>query len=68
MILVKSKKLTYLFALLSFSGKPNSVKAVAIYPFIIIKDKNLATERFINHELIHFEQQKETLFFVLQTK
>lgn len=65
MILIESKKLTYFLGILSFSGKSSSIKAAAIYPFIIVKDRKFATNRFINYELIHFEQQKETLFIGL---
>ncbi|MCS6821014.1 MAG: hypothetical protein NZ551_04010 [Microscillaceae bacterium] len=36
--------------------------AVALFPFILIKEKNFATNRYlINHELIHFRQQIELL-------
>ncbi|MGD1843555.1 MAG: hypothetical protein ACFB0B_22085 [Thermonemataceae bacterium] len=35
---------------------------MALYPFILVKRKSLCTNAtFINHELIHFQQQKELL-------
>lgn len=52
--------------IIPFSG----YKAMAIYPFIFIRNehKEHITEETINHELIHFEQQKELAiipFFVI---
>lgn len=37
---------------------------MAIFPFILLKDKNLKLdERLINHEKIHLRQQMELLVF-----
>ncbi|MFA9290684.1 MAG: hypothetical protein ACEQSF_05650 [Solirubrobacteraceae bacterium] len=41
-----------------------SVNAMAIYPFIFLKNSNqIDNKELINHEIIHFQQQKELLFF-----
>ncbi len=49
----------------------NFARAMAIFPFIFLRDKALKGESMlINHEKIHFAQQKELLilpFFVLYT-
>ena len=54
-IFIKSKFLTKLFSIVI------SVYAITIYPFIISSEE--LDEYTMNHELIHFEQQKE-LFVV----
>jgi hypothetical protein len=38
---------------------PKGFNAITIYPFIICRDKKTATEKLINHEKIHIQQQKE---------
>ena len=38
---------------------PKGFNAITIYPFIICRDKKIATEELINHEKIHIQQQKE---------
>lgn len=40
----------------------HNAKAVAIFPFIIVRDMKYATPVYLNHEKIHFAQQIETLF------
>ena len=46
---------------------PEDVIAMALFPFILCNKKYIITETIINHEKIHFEQQKELLliFFYL---
>jgi|GEM_PF-72725 hypothetical protein len=38
---------------------PKGFNAITIYPFIICRDKKIATKELINHEKIHIQQQKE---------
>ena len=41
---------------------------MAIWPFIILKNKNLKQDAvLINHEKIHLQQQKEMLWFLFFT-
>ena len=47
---------------------PKSTTAIALYPFVIFKDRvKLADKKIINHERIHLKQQLELLlvFFYL---
>lgn len=46
---------------------PKGFNAIAIFPFIFIRKDVKITDRLINHEKIHFAQQKELLiaFFYL---
>lgn len=46
------------------TGK-NSARAFAFFPFIVVTPENANTPWVINHELIHFRQQLETLFIGL---
>lgn len=54
-IIITSKLLTKLFSIVI------SVYAITLFPFIILSEE--VDEYTMNHELIHFEQQKE-LFIV----
>ena len=54
-ILIKSRFLTSLLSIVI------AINAICLFPFIIVRDD--LTETQLNHELIHFEQQKE-LFIV----
>lgn len=59
-LLIKSKLLTRLLSVVI------TVQAICLFPFIIMSDD--LDEFQMNHELIHFEQQKELLvigFYVL---
>ncbi len=40
----------------------DNAKAGAFFPFIFVRDAEFTPERLINHELIHFRQEIETLF------
>lgn len=40
---------------------PKGFAAIALYPFIFIRDKSLITPTRINHEKIHLRQQLELL-------
>lgn len=40
---------------------PKGFSAIALYPFIFIRDKSLITPTRINHEKIHLRQQAELL-------
>jgi hypothetical protein len=46
------------------TGNSNA-RALAIFPFIIATPEDAETKWIINHELIHFRQQIETLFIGL---
>lgn len=42
---------------------PKNIAGITIFPFIILEDKTLKSDKtFINHELIHIYQQAELLF------
>lgn len=60
-MIIKSKILINVFSL-------NFARAMALYPFILIKHEELRNDKFIiNHEKIHLRQQVEMLiiFFYL---
>lgn len=59
-ILVVAPKVVYLAAY--FTGEPESAKAAAFFPFIVVRDKSVIEPWLINHELIHFRQEVELLF------
>ena len=40
---------------------PKGYNAIAIFPFIFVRNGVKITDRLINHEKIHFAQQKELL-------
>ena len=47
---------------------PKGYNAIAIFPFIFVRNGVKITDRLINHEKIHFAQQKELLivfFYIL---
>ena len=47
---------------------PKGYNAIAIFPFIFVRKDVKITDRLINHEKIHFAQQKELLiipFYIL---
>jgi|TARA_R110000744_G_scaffold32112_2_gene75188 hypothetical protein len=50
-IIIRSKTITSLLSIVI------SVSAIALFPFIVIRDELTPVQ--MNHELIHFEQQKE---------
>ena len=58
---IQADKLLYWYSKLT--GTKGNAKAAAFYPFLIITSKMHPKMRpyFINHELIHFAQQKEML-------
>jgi len=59
-ILVVSPLLVYV---IGFScGAPSRARAVAVFPFIIVRSHKELQPWLINHELIHFRQGIETLF------
>jgi len=42
-----------------------NVDAISIYPFLILRDQRLKQDKvLINHEIIHFKQQIETLIII----
>ncbi len=42
-----------------------SFSALSIYPFVILKNKDLKTDKILlNHEYIHLQQQKELLWLI----
>ena len=49
-----------LFGAISGVGKKG--KGAALYPFIFVRNMSFINPVLINHELIHFKQQVETLF------
>lgn len=59
-ILVISPKLTWFCGL--SAGTPKLARAAALFPFIIFRSEEEQLPWVINHELIHFRQQIETLF------
>ena len=60
-IIITSSKIVYIFGILS--GTPSLARAVAIFPFIIIRSEKDMEPWLINHERIHLKQQIE-MFFV----
>ncbi len=40
-------------------------KGMACWPFVLVRNSECSTELIINHERIHLQQQKETLFIGL---
>ena len=59
-ISVVSPKITWLCGL--SSGSPKLARAAAFYPFIFFRAEEDKIPWIINHELIHFKQQIETIF------
>lgn len=61
-IKIKANKLLYWYS--KITGTRGDAKAGAFYPFLLVTDKisKKMEPYFINHELIHFAQQKEMLF------
>ena len=49
------------------SGIPEHARAAAFFPFIFVRSEDVVEPWLINHELIHFKQQLETLFIGLLT-
>ena len=43
------------------SGVGNTAKGAAFFPFMMVRSKEYMQPWLINHELIHFRQQIETL-------
>lgn len=62
-ILVISSNIVWLFGLMN--GVASKAKGAAFYPFIFLSKDSYDEEWIINHELIHFAQQKELLFIGL---
>lgn len=60
-IILISPKIVYICGILS--GTPSLARAVAIFPFIIIRSEKDMEPWLINHERIHLKQQIE-MFFV----
>ena len=62
-LVIESK---FIISILGFfsSGKRgySDAKAAALFPFLIVKEKQYLTPLFIQHEKIHFRQQVETLY------
>lgn len=58
-MVIYSPKIVYLCAL--YAGQPSLAKAVVIYPFIILRDKNDISDWLLRHEHIHLRQQSELL-------
>ncbi len=60
---IKATKFLYWYS--KFTGTHGGAKMAAFYPFIFTTSEIHPNMRpyFINHELIHFAQQLETLFF-----
>jgi len=58
-MVIYSPKIVYLCAL--YAGQPSLAKAVVIYPFIIVRDKNDISDWLLRHEQIHLRQQSELL-------
>lgn len=44
------------------TGEKQKARAAAIFPFIFVRSQDVIEPWLINHELIHFRQQLETLF------
>ena len=59
-ILIISPNFIWLFGLLN--GVAKNAKGGAMYPFIFLAKDEYYEDWIINHELIHFAQQKELLF------
>jgi len=65
-MIIVSPTLVYLFGLLT--GRPTQTRAIAIYPFILVRSKEVIEPWILNHEKIHLQQQRELLiigFFIL---
>lgn len=60
-MVIYSPKIVYLCAL--YAGQPSLAKAVVLYPFIFVKDKNDTPNWLLRHEKIHLQQQKELFIF-----
>jgi hypothetical protein len=58
-ILIVSPMLVYICGLAS--GTPSLTKGVAFFPFLLVKSEEYLQPWLINHEVIHFKQQIETL-------
>jgi len=65
-VVVEAPRLLYICAL--HTGQPSKAKAMAVFPFIIVKSKTDTPAWLITHERIHFHQQVDLLiigsFFV----
>lgn len=59
-ISVVSPTITYLCGI--GNGSPRTTRASAVYPFIFFRSEEEKKPWVITHELIHFQQQIETLF------
>ena len=44
------------------NGAPARARALACFPFIVVRSENEIAPWLVNHELIHFRQQIELLF------
>jgi hypothetical protein len=61
-ILIISPWLTYAGGAIHMNGIAKRVKGFAAFPFIVMKEHSALQPWTLNHELIHFRQQLETLF------
>ena len=60
MILVSDRLLNF-FGVILGMGEYGGIRAMALFPFIIISKKTIIDDEMINHEKIHLRQQIELL-------